>query len=105
MANTVAKYTSKSSFTTKTPHLEGQEVFGSMKQRADITLGLRRDSHKHDCVNIFQPKINVTSSGFTSSNVDVGKSSGIVKDEAFVLTFQGLKVQECVCGDDVYVEN
>jgi hypothetical protein len=45
------------------------------------------------------------SSGFTSSNVDVSNSSGIVKDEAIVLTFQGLKVQECVCGDGVYVEN
>jgi hypothetical protein len=38
------------------------------------------------------------SNGFTSSNVDVGESSGIVRDEAFVLIFQGLKVQECVRG-------
>jgi hypothetical protein len=29
---------------------------------------------------------------FVDSNVDVGKSSGIVKDEAFVLICQGLKV-------------
>jgi hypothetical protein len=36
------------------------------------------------------------SSGFVGSNVDVGKSSGIVRDEAFVFTFQGLKVQERV---------
>ncbi len=56
-------------------------------------------------MNFFQPKANATSSGFTSSNVDASKSNGIVKDEAFVLTFQGLKVQECVCGDGVYVEN
>jgi hypothetical protein len=45
------------------------------------------------------------SSGFTNLNVDVNNSNGIVKDEAFVLTFPGLKVQECVCGDGVYVEN
>jgi hypothetical protein len=42
------------------------------------------------------------SSGFASSNVNVGKSSGIVRDEPFVLTFQGLKVQEHVCGDGVW---
>ncbi len=45
------------------------------------------------------------SSGFISLNVDANKSSGIMSDEAFVLTFQQLKVQECVCGDGVYVEN
>jgi len=42
------------------------------------------------------------SSGFTSSNVHVGESSGIIKDEAFILTFQRLKVQECVWEDGVW---
>jgi hypothetical protein len=42
------------------------------------------------------------SSGFNGSNVDASEFSGIVRDEAFVLTFQGLKVQECVCGDGVW---
>jgi hypothetical protein len=50
----------------------------------------------HDCVNFFQLRVNETSIGFDGSNVDVGESNGIVRDEAFVLTFQGLKVQECV---------
>jgi hypothetical protein len=76
-----------------------------MKQKANIALGLKKDSHKHDFVNFFWPKVNATSSGFIGSNVDASKSSGIVRDEAFVLTFQGLKVQEYVCGDGVYVEN
>jgi hypothetical protein len=31
------------------------------------------------------------SSGFVGSNVDANESSGIVRDEAFVLTFQRLK--------------
>ncbi len=53
-------------------------------------------------MNFFQLRVNTTSSGFAGSNVDVGESSGIVKDEAFVLTFQGLKVQERVCGDGVW---
>ncbi len=41
------------------------------------------------------------SSGFTGSNV-VGEFSGIIRNEAFVLTFQGLKVQKHVCGDGVW---
>jgi hypothetical protein len=51
----------------------------------------------HDHVNFFQLKVNATSSGSTGSNVDVDESSGIIKDEAFVLTFQKLKVQKHVC--------
>jgi hypothetical protein len=102
MANIIAKYTSGSSFMTKTPHLEGQKVFGSMKQKVDIAIGLEGNSHKYDHVIYFLLKVNATSSGFTGSNVNVGKSNiGIVKDETFVLTFQGLKVQECVCKDGV----
>jgi hypothetical protein len=42
------------------------------------------------------------SSGFANSNVDVGESSGIFRVESFVLTFQGLKVQERVCKDGVW---
>jgi hypothetical protein len=56
----------------------------------------------HDHVNFSWSRVNATLSGFTSSNVDVGKSSRIFRDEAFVLNFQGLKVQECVCGDVVW---
>jgi hypothetical protein len=43
------------------------------------------------------------SSGFVGSNVDVGESSGIIEDEAFVLIFQGLKVQNHVCRDGVWI--
>jgi hypothetical protein len=46
-------------------------------------------------------KLNATLSGFVGSNVVVGESNGIIWDDAFVLTFQGLKVQKRVCGDDV----
>jgi hypothetical protein len=53
-------------------------------------------------VNFSQLKVNATSSGFTGSNVDVSESSGIAKDEPFILIFQGLKVQECVCEDGVW---
>jgi hypothetical protein len=86
------------SFITKIPHLEGQEVLGSTKGKANIAFRSKANSHRHDCVNFSQPKVITPSSGFIGSNVDVGEFNGIVKDEAFVLTFQGLKVQKHVCG-------
>ncbi len=42
-----------SSFTTKTPHLESQKLFGSMKQKVDIATVLKGDSHKYEYVNFF----------------------------------------------------
>jgi hypothetical protein len=63
-------------------------LFGSTKWRVNVALGLEGDSHRHDRVNFSQPKVNVSSNGFIGSNVDVIESSGIVKDEAFVLSFQ-----------------
>jgi hypothetical protein len=57
MANIIAKYTSGSSFITKTPHLEGQKVFGSMKQKVDIAIGLEGNSHKYDHVIFFYWKL------------------------------------------------
>jgi hypothetical protein len=57
MANAITKYTSESSFTTRILHLEGQEVLGSTKQKANITPRLEGDSHKHDGVNFFQLKV------------------------------------------------
>jgi hypothetical protein len=102
MANDVAKYTNGSSFINRILHLEGQEAFGSTNQRVDIAPGLEGNSHKHDHVNFSRLQVHATSSGFIGSNVDVGKSSGIARDEPFVLTFQALKVQECVCRDGVW---
>jgi hypothetical protein len=66
-----------------------------MKQRVDITPRPEGNSHKHDRVNFSRLRVHATLSGFTSSNVDVDESNGITKDEPFVLTCQGLKVQEC----------
>jgi hypothetical protein len=53
-------------------------------------------------MNFSSPIINTTSSGFIGSNVDAGESNGVVKHEAFILTFQGLKVQNHVCKDVVW---
>jgi hypothetical protein len=54
MANAISKYSNGSSFTCRIPHLEGQEVFWSTKQRANIALGSEGDSHMFDHVNFSQ---------------------------------------------------
>jgi hypothetical protein len=48
MAVVVAKLASSSSYTSKILHLEGEEVFGFVKQKKNLPLGLEGDSHRHD---------------------------------------------------------
>jgi hypothetical protein len=98
MANAIAKDTNGSSFTTKIPHLEGQEVFGSTKQRANIAPRSEGDSHRHDCVNFSWLKVKAMSSGFAGSNVDVGESSGIFKDKSFVWLFRDWRFRSVCAG-------
>ena len=44
-------------FCTREPHLAGEEVFGSQKQKADILLGFEGKSHRPDKVNFSCPRI------------------------------------------------
>jgi hypothetical protein len=37
--------------TTRIPHLEGKEIFGSTKHKLDLLLGDDGDSHRPDKVN------------------------------------------------------
>jgi len=41
-------------------HMEGEEIFGSCKQKANLTPKLKGDSHKHDRVNFSHPCVNHT---------------------------------------------
>jgi hypothetical protein len=43
--------------TTRIPHLEGEEIFGSMKRKLDLPLGDDGDSHRPDKVNFSQPRV------------------------------------------------
>jgi hypothetical protein len=38
--------------------MEGEEIFGSCKWKANLVLGSKGDSHRHDCVNFFHPHLN-----------------------------------------------
>ena len=48
-------------FVTREPHLEGEEVFGSQKRKADMPLGCKQDSHRPDKVNFSRPRVRTRS--------------------------------------------
>ncbi len=54
---TFANYTSSSSLFTTILHLEGEEVFGVAKCKANLPLGLEANSHWHDRMNFFCLKV------------------------------------------------
>jgi len=57
----VAKYSSNFGLFAKISHLEGEEVFGLAKHKANLPPRLEVNSHRHDQVNFFRPKVaNVT---------------------------------------------
>jgi hypothetical protein len=47
--------------TTRIPHLEGKEIFGSTKQKLDLRPGDDGDSHRLDKVNFSQPRVQTRS--------------------------------------------
>jgi len=59
LPTTIANYTFKSSFTNRLPHLEGEEIFGSMKQLANCPSSENNDSHCPNCENFSYPWITV----------------------------------------------
>jgi hypothetical protein len=54
---TISKYTSSFSLSVRILHLEGEEVFGSAKHKANLPRGLEIDSHRHDQVNFSHLKV------------------------------------------------
>ena len=46
---------------SRVPHLEGEEIFGSMKRRLDVPIGDAGDSHSLDKVNFSQPRVRTRS--------------------------------------------
>jgi hypothetical protein len=44
----MARMLGAAKFCTYKPHLEGEEVFGSQKRKADMTVGSEHESHKLD---------------------------------------------------------
>ena len=44
---------------TRVPHLEGETTFGTVKRKLDLPPGDDSDSHRHDHVNFYVPKVGV----------------------------------------------
>jgi hypothetical protein len=47
--------------TTQISHLEGEEIFGSTKQKLDLPPGNNGNSHRLDKVNFSQPQVQTRS--------------------------------------------
>ncbi len=56
---TIANYAYEFSFTKQTPHLEGEEVFGSSKRSVDFFPKVDDESHRLDHVNFSHPHVVV----------------------------------------------
>ncbi len=58
LVDAVLKYYVGSSHIVKITHMEGEKIFGSCKQKANLALELKGDSHKHNHVNFFHPHVD-----------------------------------------------
>jgi hypothetical protein len=58
----MAKLPGAELFCTRAPHMVGEEVFGSQKQKADVPLGFEGKSYRPDKVNFSRPRIATRSS-------------------------------------------
>ena len=55
-------------FCTRAPHMVGEEVFCSQKQKANVPLDFEGESHKLDKVNFSRPWIATKSSRANHAN-------------------------------------
>jgi hypothetical protein len=56
-----AKMPGTKEFCTREPHFEGEEVLGSQKRKADISLGSEHKFHRPDQVNFSRPRVKTRS--------------------------------------------
>ena len=61
LADAISNIRGVQDFVTREPHLEGEEVFGSQKWKADMPLGCEHDSHRPDKVNFSRPRVRTRS--------------------------------------------
>jgi hypothetical protein len=71
--------------------MEGEEIFGSCKQKVNLAPESKGDSHRHDCVNFFHLHVNHT---ITKSSVDI--------EQPIANQIQDVEVLEAPCGNGVW---
>jgi hypothetical protein len=72
--------------------MEGEEIYGYCKQKANLAVGLKGDSHKHDRVNFSHPCVSHT---IVSPSVNIEE---LVVDQIE----EDVEVFEVPCGDGVW---
>jgi hypothetical protein len=72
--------------------MEGEEIYGSCKQKANLAARLKGDSHKHDRVNFSHPCVSHT---IVSPSVNIEE---LVVDQIE----EDVEVFEVPCGDGVW---
>ncbi len=100
MAIVVAKLALDYSYTSKILHLEGEEIFGFVKWKQNLPLGLEGDSHRHDRAIFSYMWVEFSSCNFVP-NGDVGQSSGSQEGFPFLI-HNGEEVLKCLYGDNVW---
>ena len=63
---------------TRVPHLEGEEVFGSVKRKLDMPVGCEGDSHRPDKVNFSHPRVQTRSAAARMNSEQSPRSSSPV---------------------------
>ena len=67
LADAISNIWGVQDFVTREPHLEGEEVFGSQKWKADMPLGCEHDSHRPNKVNFSRPRVHTRSAVASTS--------------------------------------
>ena len=94
---------------TRVPHLDGERVFGSAKQKLDLLPGDASNSHRHDRVNYNIPKLSRTASPFQCRSAlsgcrgpgGSGIAHGCTSEEQVARAKCGFPIIESSCADSV----
>lgn len=100
MANVVTILTLGFSYTSKILQLEGEKVFGFVKWKKKLPLGLEGDSHRHDHVKLFCPQVKFTLHNSTP-NGDV-RQSNVHKRASQFSFIMARRCWNALYGDDVW---
>jgi hypothetical protein len=66
---TILKMPGGEEWCTRTPHLEGEEVFVSLKRKPDTAFGDERESHRPDKISVSSLSIEPTNRAYAKSNL------------------------------------
>ncbi len=74
-------------------------MFGLTKHKANLLVGSKVNSHWHDWVNFFRPKVaNAIARINQLLVVDVGETNNPMP----IVTHNGVEVLECICGEGIW---